>query len=225
MSSENRNTIKFKFFGRREVPVEVFTAMTSLVSTAVGVLALVLGSWQFSKSLEKTDEQITFLKHEIIERNQENRPLVRATEYNVETTDREWHFNITFVNDGKRQADSMIIRHTVLAYDGNENLANSNIIPMYDQYQVKHGGLFPSEILKDSKPFDRIDHDIYLVRFDIEYRDVVSNDPYPLIKYYKIDLNYAPAKVREYYDEQKHSDSQLHDGFHQVFDIYFPQGK
>ncbi|TDO19350.1 hypothetical protein [Pedobacter duraquae] len=223
MATDNQQTVRIRWlFGNKNIQVEMLSAITSMISTFVGVAALFIGVWQFNLSLEKTDIQIKFLENEKIERNAENRPIVRFVDFTVDKEPHNWSFKSNLVNEGKRQADSLITTCQVLAYDGSENLSNSYIVPMYERMVIKQNGLFPQESLRDSKKFDRIDLDVYLVRIDITYRDVVSKDKYPLTKYFKIDLKEQPVKITDYYEEQKYSDNRYHDEFHRVFDVYFP---
>ncbi|WP_316795222.1 hypothetical protein [Pedobacter agri] len=219
MEAQNQNNIKIWWFGR--VRVEVFSAMTALVSTLIGIVALIMGVWQFNKSLDKTDEQIKFLKNETIERNEENRPLVRLRDFTCTNDGGTWHYKFDIKNEGKRQADSMIIYERVLAYDGNENLSKSDIIPIYSRNSQKQGGLFSNEDFFQSRVLDAMFKDMYLVQVDVKYVDVVSRLPYRHTGYYKVDLRFPEPVVTPYYEDQKHSDQQLHKEFHQVFEVYF----
>jgi hypothetical protein len=223
MEPNNRNRIRFRrLFGDREISIDLITALSALFSTVVSIIALIVGMWQFSASIEKTDAQIKFLQDERIERQAENRPIVRVTDVSIDRSEYFWTFKCRLINDGKRQADSLIILNQVLAYDGSENLSDSYIVPMYDRQIIKGGGLFPQGSFPDTKTFERLDRDIYLVRIELTYTDVVSHLQYPAYYYFKIDLNQEQPEIKDYYGDQQHSDAHHHDEFHKIFNIYFP---
>ncbi len=220
---ENRNTVTFhNIFGRQEINIDLFSAISGILSTIVAIVALIIGLWQFNLTYDKTEEQINFLKKETIERNAENRPIIRVKTFNITKTDNTWKYNAVLVNDGKRQGDSLMVSEYILSYDGAESLSDSFIVPVYSSKTVRGIGLYTTEEMPFSKQFERIYLDTYLLRLEIKYRDIVSKEPYATTMFYRIDNRHTPTKITWYYEEMKHSLPIKHKEFHQIFDLYFP---
>ena len=160
---------------------DVISSVGSITSSLAAVTAIIIGYFQFKKNIERTDEQIGYIKTDSNERMEENRPLLSIQTTTSAPLKDFWQYALQIENLGVRPAYDLAIDSTVISV--------SDDLKSYELSSDAHYK-FVNPLSKKSS-FSYIGniyfkaYHTYLIKASIKYTDTLTNKTYADDFYYK----------------------------------------
>ena len=160
---------------------DVISSVGSITSSFAAITAIIIGYFQFRKNIDRTDEQISYMKTEKSERLEENRPLLSIQTTASTPLKDFWQYILQIDNVGVRPGYDLAIDSTVVSVS--DDLKN------YELSSEAHYK-FVNPLSKSSS-FSYIGniyfktYNTYLIKASIKYTDTLNNKTYTEDFYYK----------------------------------------
>jgi hypothetical protein len=158
---------------------DVISSVGSITSSLAAITAIIIGYFQFKKNIDRTDEQIAYIKTERNERLEENRPLISIQTTTSNPLKDFWQYKLQIDNLGVRPAYDLAIDSTVISVS--DDLKN------YELSSDAHYK-FVNPLSKSITYIGNIylkTYNTYLIKASIKYTDILNNKTYTEDFYFK----------------------------------------
>jgi hypothetical protein len=158
---------------------DVISSVGSITSSFAAITAIIIGYFQFKKNIDRTDEQIAYMKTEKSERLEENRPLLSIQTTTSTPLKDFWQYKLQIDNLGVRPAYDLAIDSTVISVS--DDLKN------YELSSDAHYK-FVNPLSKSITYIGNIyfkAYNTYLIKASIKYTDILNNKTYAEDFYFK----------------------------------------
>ncbi len=160
---------------------DVISSVGSITSSLAAITAIIIGYFQFKKNIDRTDEQIAYMKTEKSERLEENRPLLSIQTTNSAGLKDYWQYMLQIENLGVRPAYDLAIDSTVVSVsDDLKSYALSDSVT----YKFVNP-LAKSSFLSFIGNIYFKAYNTYFIKASIKYTDTLTNKPYSEDFYFK----------------------------------------
>jgi hypothetical protein len=160
---------------------DVISSVGSIVSSFAAITAIIIGYFQFRNTIDRTDEQIEYMKTEKSERLEENRPLLSIQTTNSAGLKDYWQYMLQIENLGVRPAYDLAIDSTVVSVSDdfkNYTLSDSVTYRFVNPLAKSSYLSFIGNIYFKS-------YNTYFIKASIKYTDTLTNKPYSEDFYFK----------------------------------------
>jgi hypothetical protein len=158
---------------------DVISSAGSIISSFAAITAIIIGYFQFKNTIDRTDEQIAYMKTERNERLEENRPLISIQTTTSAPLKDFWQYALQIDNWGVRPAYDLAIDSTVISVS--DDLKN------YELSSDAHYK-FVNPLSKSISYIGNIylkAYNTYLIKASIKYTDILNNKIYAEVFYFK----------------------------------------
>jgi hypothetical protein len=160
---------------------DVISSVGSITSSLAAITAIVIGYFQFSNTIDRTDQQIEYMKTEKSERLEENRPLLSILKTNSAGLKDFWQYLLQIENLGVRPAYALEIDSTVVSVsDDLKNYALSDRVT----YKFVNPLAKSSSLSFIGNIYFKA-YQTYFIKASIKYLDTLNNKTYAEDFYFK----------------------------------------
>lgn len=160
---------------------DVISSVSSITSSFAAITAIIIGYFQFRKNIDRTDEQIEYMKTEKSERLEENRPLLSIQTTASAPLKDFWQYVLQIDNLGVRPAYDLAIDSTVISVS--DDLKNYEL-SSDAHYKFVNPVSKSSSISYIGNIYFKA-YNTYLIKASIKYTDTLTNKTYADDFYYK----------------------------------------
>jgi len=160
---------------------DVISSVGSITSSLAAITAIIIGYFQFKKNIDRTDEQIAYIKTERNERLEENRPLLSIQTTTSAPLKNFWQYALQIDNLGVRPAYDLAIDSTVISVS--DDLKNYELSS--DVHYKFVNPLSKSSSISFIGNIYFKAYNTYLIKASIKYTDTLTNKTYTEDFYFK----------------------------------------